>query len=287
MNRKTFLRMAGSSLLGVVLPPDPLHTAPAQKAKLSVQLYTIRDAIARDLEGSIEKIAKIGFQYVETAFWPQGTTLRQAAAVLRSAGLKVSSCHVELPMGDQQAIFEATAAAFECSRMIWHGWPEDPRYTTLEGTRELIEVYNQSARHAQSLGLEFGLHNHWWEYRNVVGGKSVQEWLLAECDPSIFFELDTYWIKVAGFEPSDVIRKFGKRAKYLHLKDGPAVYNDRLAIDNPDPMVALGKGTQDMAAILKAQQAEYLVVEMDKVNGDPFEALRESYDYLQQRYHYS
>jgi len=286
MKRKTFLRMTGAGLLGAALAPEnlfafgrELNFRPAPL--LSVQLYTIRDAIKADLEGSINKLANTGFKYVETAFWPEGTSMKKAAAVIKSAGLKVSSCHIELPFGDNQKAFTETAAAFGCKRLIWHGWPEDKRYSSLAGTKELIGMYNKSAAFAKSMGIEFGLHNHWWEYRNKVDGKSPYELLLAECDPNIFFELDTYWIKVAGYTPADIIKKFGKRAKYLHIKDGPARWSDKLAEDNPDPMTPVGQGTQDMPAILKAQQAEFLVVEMDKVVGDPFEAIRQSYEYLQ------
>lgn len=287
MNRKAFLQMTGSGIIGAVMGPQKSITTPGTQAKLCVQLYTIRDAIEKDLEGSLQKLAEIGFKYVETAFWPKGVTLSQAAKAIKASGLTVTSCHVELPKDGKLTPFEEMARTFDCNRMIWHGWPEDARYLSMEGTKELIRLYNQTANDASDLRMEFGLHNHWWEFRNVVGGKSVHEWLLEACDPRIFFELDIYWIKVAGFDPSEIIRKFGKRAKCLHIKDGPAIYHDSLAEDNPDPMVAVGKGAQNIPAILQAQQAEYLIVEMDKVTGDPFEALRDSFNYLQRYYSFS
>ncbi len=289
MNRKSFLRYTGAGLLGAALAPaETWALGPVPKAKLSLQLYTIRDAIKADLEGSLKKVAAIGFRYVETAFWPENISLKKAAAAIKAAGLQVSSSHVELPFGDLQNAFTAVAAAFGSKKLIWHGWPEDKRYSTLEGTRELISMYNKTAAYAKSMGLKFGLHNHWWEYRNKVGGKPVYQWLLKETDPSIFFELDTYWIKVAGYDPAVIIQEFDKRAKFLHIKDGPAVWNDQLAVDNPDPMTAVGKGKQNIPAILKAaQHAEFLVVEMDKTAGDPFTAVKESYDYLHKLYSYS
>ena len=68
----------------------------------------------------------------------------------------------------------------------------------------------------------------------------------------------------------------------LHIKDGPAVWRESLADDNPDPMVAVGKGTQDFPAIVKAAagNTEWMIVEMDKTDGDVFAALKESYEYL-------
>ncbi|HVZ56789.1 MAG TPA: sugar phosphate isomerase/epimerase, partial [Chitinophagaceae bacterium] len=272
MNRHSFLRTAGAGMVGAsLLPGKFLANLLRPAARVALQLYTVRDAIAKDLEGTLARVAEIGFQYVETAFWPQDISLENASAALKRAGLKVCSCHVELPVGDKQETFIRTAEAFGCRNLIWHGWPEDKRYSSLEGTRELIATYNQAAAYAKKNGLAFGLHNHWWEYRNQVGGKPVYEWLLSQTDPSIFFEIDTYWVKVAGFRPADVVKRFGSRARFLHLKDGPAKWDEKLIHDEPDPMTALGKGTQDMPSILHAaRHAEFLVVEMDKVVGDVF-----------------
>ncbi|MBI3717710.1 MAG: sugar phosphate isomerase/epimerase [Sphingobacteriales bacterium] len=286
MNRQTFLRMIGTGIIGTTLLPDELLASPSGvKPKISLQLYTVRNEIAKDLEGTLKRIADMGFKYVETAFWPKEISLEKAASTLKKAGLKVSSCHIELPAGDNKEVFLQTAKAFNCKKMIWHGWPEDKRYSSPEGTKELIKIYNEAAAFAKSNGLEFGLHNHWWEYRNIVGGKPVYEWLLKETDPSIFFEIDTYWVKVAGFTPAQIVKKFGPRAKLLHMKDGPARWNDKLAEDNPDPMTSLGKGTQNVPAIVgAAQYADFLVVEMDKVEGDVFQKIKESYDYLHQKF---
>lgn len=280
MDRKSFLQLAGTGLAGALLPSDLAAFAPAM-GRLSLQLYTVRDAVSQDLEGTIKKISDMGFAYVETAFWPEGTTLSDASTILNNAGLKVSSCHVEVPVGDHKQTFVRTGKAFDCKRMIWHGWPEDKRYSSLEGTKELAKLYNAAAAFARSEGLEFGLHNHWWEFRNRVGGKLAYEILLEETDPSIFFEIDTYWVKVAGLVPSTIIKQFGSRAKLLHIKDGPAVYSDKLASDDVDPMTAVGKGTQDIPSIIgAATYTDFFVVEMDKVNGDVFPIISESHSYL-------
>jgi len=251
-------------------------------AKLSVQLYTVRDAFIKDIPGTLKKIADIGFKYVETAFWPDGVSIEKASQYINDAGLLVSSSHIEIPIGAQKQIMLDTANAFGSTKMIWHGWPEDKRYSSLAGTKELIAIYNEASKFATGNGLQFGLHNHWWEYRNKVGGKLVYEILLEELDPAIFLEMDTYWVKVAGHNPAAIVTKLGKRAKFLHIKDGPALYNDKLAIDNPDPMTPVGKGTQNFPAIIKAANGnpDFLVIEMDKTAIDVFVALKESFDYM-------
>ncbi len=261
--------------------PGRMNTA-VQPAKLGLQLYSVREAYKTDLPGTLEKVAALGVQGVETAFWYDGMTLEQGAAAIRDAGLTVSSAHIEIPVGDGRKAMLDAAKAYGTTRMIWHGWPEDKRYSSLEGTRELVKIYNESNAFAKDNGLTFGLHNHWWEYRNQVGGKFVYDVLLEELDPDVFFEVDTYWVKVAGHDPSAIVRKLGTRAPFLHIKDGPAVYHETLATDNPDPMTAVGKGTQDIPSIARAASgnAEWMVIEMDKVTGDVFAALEESVRYL-------
>lgn len=249
--------------------------------QIAVQLYTIREAIAVDPMKSLQKLYDIGFRQVETAFWPEGVSLQSAADWLKQTGLKPISAHIEIPQGDFKKTFIETAKAYDCSTLVWHGWPEDKRYNSEEGVYELIRVYNEAYRFAQSNGLSFGLHNHWWEFRNKTGKTFPFDLLHQELEPEIFFELDVYWIKVAGMDPASIIRRYGKRVKLLHMKDGPAVYHDSLATDNPDPMTALGKGSVDIPSILKAaEQVEFLVIEMDKTAGDVFTTLKESFDFL-------
>ena len=288
MNRKRFLQLGGAGALGITFsqssllaPVDDVQTA-GEPAKIAVQLYSVRKEIEKDIKGTLKRIADMGFVAVETAFWPKEISVKDAAQYLKDAGLPVCSAHIELPVGDKKAALLETAKALDCRRMIWHGWPEDIRYGTLDGTKQLVKIYNDANRFAKSNGLQFGIHNHWWEFRNKVGKRYVYEVLMQSLDPDIFFEIDTYWVKVAGHDPAAIVKKFGKRAPLLHMKDGSGKWHDSLADDNPDPMVAVGKGTQNFPAIVKAAagNTEWMIVEMDRTDTDVFEALRESYDYL-------
>ena len=283
--RRNFLELSGLGLLGAALPLSPMIPFEPTKwrpAKLSVQLYTVRNEISKDLPGTLKRVSDIGFKWVETAFWPENIPLKKAAQYVKEAGLSVSSAHIEIPLGDKRQTMLDVAAAYGCTKMIWHGWPEDKRYSSLEGTMELVGIYNEAGKFAKANGLEFGIHNHWWEYRNKVGGRFVYEVLLDNLDKDIFFEVDTYWVKVAGQDPAVIVKKMGSRAPLLHIKDGPAKWSDLLPKDLPDPMTAVGKGTQNFPAVVQAADGntEWMVVEMDKTSTDVFIALKESYDYL-------
>jgi sugar phosphate isomerase/epimerase len=280
--RREFLKLSGGAALAASLPQLSFGRADGPLPQIGVQLYTVRQAFEKDIPGTLHKLASLGIRHVETAFWPKNITLRQAARYIRDAGLSVCSCHTDIPAGDHKTAVLETAEAFGCKRVIWHGWPEDKRYSSVDGTKELIGIYNDAGEWAKSNGLEFGLHNHWWEFRNRVGGRLVYEWLLDGVSKDVFFEIDTYWVKVAGQGPAAIINRYGDRAKFLHMKDGPAQYNQALVDDKPDPMVALGKGTQNVPAIAKAAKdhIEWMVIEMDVVAGDVYAAIKDSYDYL-------
>lgn len=283
--RRNFIKLgSAATVAAALLPGTGLAVAAKHLPKIALQLYTVRDALEKDFTGTLQRLSKLGIKHVETAFWPKSITVKQAAKALRDAGLTVCSCHADIPAADTKAALLEAAEAYNCRHFIWHGWPEDKRYSTVEGTKELINIYNNAAALAKANGITFGLHNHWWEYRNKVGGRFVYEWLLEGVDKDVFFEIDTYWVKVAGHNPADIIKHFGNRAKFLHMKDGPARWTDSLPVDKPEPMVALGKGTQNIEAIAMAARdnIEWMVIEMDVVATDVFEAIKQSYNYLVQ-----
>ena len=196
MQRKKFLQLGGMGALGAAIIPSSLFSEmdetgiQKKPAKIAVQLYSVRKEIEKDIRGTLKRIADIGFEAVETAFWPDGITVQQAGQHLKEAGLPVCSAHSELPVGDKKAAFLETAKAMGCKKMIWHGWPEDIRYGSLAGTKQLVTVYNQANRFAKANGLQFGIHNHWWEFRNRAGKRFVYEVLLELLDKDIFFEID-------------------------------------------------------------------------------------------------
>lgn len=281
-NRREFIQLASLGVLATSVPDFLNASNSNSKHRLAVQLYTFRNEIAKDFKGSLKQIADLGIKNVETAFWPEHISVQTAADALKEFNLNVSSCHVDIPTKDNIAKLVKDAKAYRSDSLIWHGWPEDKRYSTLEGTKELVKIYNESYKIAQDNGLHFGLHNHWWEYRNIVGGKHVYEILHEELNDQIFFETDIYWVKVAGQNPVEILKKLNKRIRFIHIKDGPAVFSEKLFQDNPDPMSPVGQGSLDIPAIINAcsDNVQWMVMELDKSAISPFEAIKQSRQYL-------
>jgi len=181
------------------MEPEVIH-------KISCQLYTFRRELAEDVNGTIEKVAGTGLKHVETFDFAESLSVAEGtkpldpfsfSKILKDAGLSVSSMHAEIPVGDEKARALERAEAYDCKKMIWHGWPEDKRYQTLDGIKELADIYNEANQFLKSNGLEFGLHNHWWEMRlDEEDGYPLQT-LLEYIDKDIFLEIDTYWVKSA------------------------------------------------------------------------------------------
>ncbi|HXD76490.1 MAG TPA: hypothetical protein VN616_01720, partial [Puia sp.] len=144
ITRKEFLHWSGGAALAACVPRAGFTLAARALPQIAVQLYTIRQDFASDIPAALHKLASQGIRHVETAFWPKGVTVSQAAQYIRDAGLSVCSSHVEIPVGDHKAAVLETAAAFGTQRVIWHGWPEDKRYSSVEGTKELIGIYNEA-----------------------------------------------------------------------------------------------------------------------------------------------
>jgi len=241
------------------------------KPPLALQLYTVRELLAQDFIGTMEKIAAIGFVGVETAFF-EDISLNRAAQVIEDLGLQVPAVHCDIALGDKQKDVLELAETFNCQRLVWHGWPQDADYSSVEGVKRLAERYNGANSVARANGCSFGIHNHWWEFEEVEGTYPYQI-LLAEMDESIFFEVDTYWVKVAGSDPAKIVKELGERAPLLHLKDGPG--------KKDEPKLAAGTGVMDFPTILQnAEAPEWLIWEMDDCAADMLVAVEQSYQYL-------
>jgi sugar phosphate isomerase/epimerase len=226
---------------------------------LSVQLYSIRDAVAADLPGALARLAEIGFTQVEPFDLSDPERLRDALA---GAGLTAPSAHARL---DDERIFEA-AATLGVETVIQPFTPPE-RWTSAAGVDGVAEELARAAGAAGRHGLRVGYHNHQWELANRVGDRSALEHLAERLPPEVVLELDTYWAAVGGEDVPDLLARLGDRVRLLHLKDGP-ISEDTAA------QLPLGSGAMPVAAVLEAATAAQLaVLEFDDYAGDLFEGL--------------
>lgn len=238
---------------------------------IALQLYSVRDDVKNDIDRVIAKVAALGFDGVE----PFGLTPETAAVTRRACddhGLKVVSVHAPMPVGDNaQAVMEI-AEILACNSVVPSTSQHDCE--SLAALDAAIDRYTEAQQRLADGGLRLGIHNHWWEYE-PVDGVYPYKLMLERLPREVFFEVDTYWVQTAAFDPVEVLREMAGRARLLHIKDGPALV--------AEPMVPAGQGTLDIAAIVRANAAhsEALIVEFDDCATPIWEAVAASRAYLQ------
>jgi sugar phosphate isomerase/epimerase len=239
-------------------------------APIALQLYTLREQLARNFKNVVTRVAEMGYVGVEPAGFA-GTTADEASNLFADLGLEVCSIHTHLPVGKQKNEVIELAKELEVRRII-SSTPRDA-FVTTDGVKALCDRWNQAHEVVIEHDLELGLHNHYWEFGQVEG-RSGFDLLIEHLNPGIFFQVDTYWVNTGGGDSVAVIEKLGERAPLLHIKDGPC--------DPQADMMAIGSGKMDFPPIIQAAQgtAEWLIVELDRCATDMVEAVQASYRYL-------
>ncbi len=236
---------------------------------ISLQLYTVRELLANDLEGVLTKVAEIGYAGAEP--WG-GLDFGVAAPLLKSLGVTVHSMHSALPVGDDKAKVLEMAQAYGVKQIVCPYLPPDA-FASEDAVKATADKLNEANSVATSEGFQLGYHNHDHEFVDI-GGRPAYTLLRELTDDSIVLEVDTYWVKVGGYDPAALVKELGARSPLLHIKDGPGTRHDA--------MFAVGDGVMDVPAVIAAGQGftEWLIVELDKCDTDMMEAVAKSYQYL-------
>jgi sugar phosphate isomerase/epimerase len=240
---------------------------------IGLQLYSVRENLKQDYEGTIRKVAAMGYNAVETARM-FGESPQAAAGLFRELGLKVVGAHHDLPVGDKTAEVVETLGALGTDLAICP-WQPPEKFQTVDGIKGVCDMLNEADANGRKHGLRVAYHNHDFEYKPLPDGSLPVTHMLKFLEPTVLFEIDTYWVQTAGQDVVKLLNQLGERAVILHLKDGPA--------QRGRPMTALGEGVMDIPAILKASHAKALVVELDECATDMMEAVDKSYVYLKGR----
>lgn len=307
LNRRLFLTgITAMAATSVTAAPRKGFFARAGKS-IGLQLYTLGDEPAKDLDGTFAKLAAIGYKDLELP-----SLLGKAPAQLRAAadriGAKFSSIHLAA-MGldtsgltmlspNQRIIDDLGTLGITAAVMPIMILPDNFREAPGKSFQEKIAnaiasgngdnwkktaaLLNEKAAALKAAGITVGYHNHNVEF-GPVGKTTGWDILLAECDPALVkFEIDLGWIAAAGRDPAKFLDGLKGRVRWLHVKDLKASTKPNFALQM-DP-TEIGSGIQDWPKILKAAKragAEHYYVEQEP----PFtmariEAVRKSYGFL-------
>ncbi|MEV1169396.1 sugar phosphate isomerase/epimerase [Nonomuraea sp. NPDC049784] len=237
---------------------------------ISVQLYTVRDALAADRDTVLSQIAEIGYRAVEP--YDPTTDPKGFREVIDDLGLSVSSTHAYALLSKEPAeVFDAIAT-IGTDLVIVPGGIAHEEFTTRDGLSRTADLLNGLAEQAAGHGMRIGYHNHWWEIEPEIDGRHALEALADLLAPEVFLEIDTYWAAVGGADVPALLGRLAERTLALHVKDGPVVKGE--------PHTAVGRGVMPVPEILAAAPESWRIVELDECATDVFAALADSHAYL-------
>jgi sugar phosphate isomerase/epimerase len=274
IDRRDFLGTLGALAAGAVLPACRTAPAATRLSRIGLQLYTVRDLMKKDVEGTLAAVAGAGYTEVEFAgyFDKSPADIR---AMLDRHGLTAPAVHT----GDIAP--DAWAKALDAAKVIGHQyivvpWIPEGRRKTLADWKAVATDFNRAAAAAKAAGVQFAYHNHDFEFP-LVEGRIPYDVLLAETDPNLVqLEIDLYWITKGGQDPLAYFARWPGRVPLVHVKD---------SLGPPDnKMVDVGAGKIDWKRIFaRSGQAgiKHYFVEHDQP-ADPIASIKASCDYLKQ-----
>jgi len=256
---------------------------------ISLQLYTVNAALEPDLDGGLARLAEIGFTTVEAFDFVRRAPLLKEA--FDRHGLTAATGHSfliqsEIPLPDGTTMTAPTrdetfAAANELGmQIVIDPFVAAAEWTTKDSIERLADALNAAAVDAATHGLSVGYHNHDHELRPIIDGKPALAVFADLLDPAIKLELDLYWATAAHIDLVEFIQSLGDRIMAVHVKDGP-MDREISTADVPTDQVSAGTGDVKLAeALAAAQHLKYAVIEFDGYQGDIFEGVAGSYDFL-------
>jgi sugar phosphate isomerase/epimerase len=283
LDRRTFLATMGTAVLAM------RRTAAASIPRLGAQLYTVRTQLEKDFEGTLAKVAAIGFTEVEFAGYFKQTP-EQVRDVLKRHRLRAPSAHIDYASltGDKWARVIEGARTIGHSYLV-NAWVEEPIRKQPDAWKRIAETYNLAGEASKRAGIQFAYHNHNFEFAPLEepAGKLPYDILLESCDPALVkMELDLCWISAAGRDPLEYFRRYPGRFPLVHIKGlkavpaaGGAAPIDRILPDITDVGHDDVIDWKRIFAQSRAAGIEHYFVEHD-VPKEPFDSLKTSHDYL-------
>lgn len=236
------------------------HAAAPTKPQLGVQLWSVKDAVSADFEGTLKQLKAYGFQGVEFAgnFGKYADDAKGLKAFLDKTGLKASSAHVPFDKLSPEN-FDKTVAfykALDCKMLII---PMDKRAATAEGAKAVAKDLSDIEAKLAPLGMHTGYHNHKAEMLDI-GDTTPWDLIAKNTAASVVLQQDVGWTEVAGKNPVDIVKHYPGRTILTHYKAAAPEEGNK-----EDPII--GKDTTDWKSLIVANRTIggtlWLIVEQE------------------------
>ena len=270
---------AAIALPGIVSAADAPVTP---SMRISLQLYSVREACRQDFDRTLEEVAAAGFAGVEFAgyhnYAGKPTDLRRRLADL---GLVAAGTHIGTATLSGDALRKAIDfhRELDCRYLII---PHDKGAVHPDQSKALADLLNQASEQLAPAGLACGYHNHEAEMKLADGENTWWDLLAQRTVPAVVLQQDCGWTAMAGGDPAAFIRRYPGRSRILHFK--PTVVRSEASRADRSPI--LGLDSVDWKAIVAACRevggTEWTTIEQERypTGVTPMDAVRASLDGL-------
>lgn len=203
----------------------------AQKKEIGFQIYSVMNAARQNPEATLEKLADMGYTYLELVQWggdPNvlGVPAKDFKSMCDKNGLKIVSTHssIQDDPTKEDEIMQNWRKLFEIQKSLGGSYFVIPSYKVEYNTAEvkkMADYFNRVGKLAAEYGLKLGYHNHNREFQKLEDSDQLMwEYLVQNTDPRyVCFELDVYWCTKGGQNPVKLLKKYPDRIELIHVKD--------------------------------------------------------------------
>ncbi|HOW25178.1 MAG TPA: TIM barrel protein [Bacteroidales bacterium] len=270
--RRDFLKTMG--VLGAGTMALNAFPSCSRKKDIGLQLYTLRDTVAKDTLEVLRQVSDIGYSHIEPYGFDGnffGIPAIEFRKITDDLGMRITCTHTGISAQNADAYLEAAQKAG--LEYIVLPSPMGRKTETADDYRRMAGEMNQIGERARQAGIRFGYHNHAHEFTSGANGV-FYDILLQETSPELVcFQLDIFWIIKAGYDPVPYFRKYPGRFALWHVKD----------MDSSGESTVVGGGNIDykeMMSYAGLAGMEYFYVEQESYTKSPIESVQDSYRYI-------
>jgi len=290
-SRRTFIKNTTLVVAGSALLSNKLFASEKKIERLGVQLYSVRDAMGKDPQGSLKKLADIGYIHVEHANYVNrkfyGYTAKEFKKLLFDLNLQMPSGHTVMTAHDWDTAkndftdkwkYTIEDAAEVGQRYVISPWLDESLRTDMDGLKHFMDQFNRCGELCKSHGMTFGYHNHNFEFSTMIGDNNLYDFILKNTDPTLVAQqMDIGNMLGAGGIAMDLLKKYPGRFELMHVKDEIKSTTGG-GMDGYDSTI-LGQGVMPVKEIVKEARkiggTSQFIIEQESYQGkDPFDCVK-------------
>lgn len=222
------------------------------QTKIDIGLYSFRNELKKDIEGTLKRVSSMGFIEVEASS-SYGLSIDSFNMLMKKYNLKTVSIGVDYKEleTDPEAVVNK-AKAFGTNYVVCYWIPHSGNEFTFENARNAVNVFNKAGKLLKENGISFCYHPHGYEFRPYEQA-TLFDYMVKNMNRKYAnFEMDVFWIKHPGQDPVALLKKHKNRFLLMHLKDRkPGTPGNENGQADVESNVILGTGDVNIAAIMK------------------------------------